>query len=147
MRPPSSLTASGMPLEPPHPTVKSRTRNSFVNAELVDAQTARVATSQTLLPIEIIVKARRGPARFTHHLPPIDTENLRPQPTKPRKYGFGARLPVLTFDGTLIYDMGLETIVFQSLLESPIAADSADNPTFDLPLLIFGRQCRIRAGE
>ena len=44
-----------------------------------------------------------------------------------RRNSLGQEAPVLTFDGILIDGMGLETIVFQTLLESPIAASSADN--------------------
>ena len=50
-----------------------------------------------------------------------------------RRNSLGQEAPDLTFDGTLIGDTGLETIVFQTLLESPVAASSADNPTYSEP--------------
>jgi hypothetical protein len=52
-----------------------------------------------------------------------------PLAIRSRWNSLGQETLVLTFDGTLIDDTGLETIVFQTLLESPVSASNVDNPT------------------
>jgi len=52
------------------PTIEGRPGDTFRDAELINAQTARLTILKTRLPVQIVVKTRTGSARFTHNSTP-----------------------------------------------------------------------------
>ena len=115
---------NGFPFAPhsARPMIERRLGNTFIEAELVDAQSARTPTLKALLPIQIVIQSRTRPARFTHNLTPWKLEGECLQITKADKYGFGGRLRFSRLSGVLFEEMSFDTPRREYLMTTQLAA-------------------------
>jgi hypothetical protein len=86
--------------------VRGWRQNTFGNAELINAQIARVTIRETFLPVQIVIKSRTRPAGFSRDLTPRELTANAPQSIKADKHGFPERLHRRRENSTLIRETG-----------------------------------------